>query len=196
MDANLKPEGAASAAPAAAVEMVKLVNTGKGPIQILKGPAGLLKPNSENSITVPKELADKFRRAYPHVKNILDIFPDSPDISKLQAENADLRKKAEALEKLLNGSDLAKKEAADAFAAEKAAAIADWTKEHDALTGKVKDLTDKLELVKVPHDVEALHSKVGDLTKRLQAFLGAETRKDLDALKAEHKDAVEAPVAA
>lgn len=87
-------------------ERIKLVNTGRGPINLAEG---ILKPNSANSIEVSKADADKYRRAYPHVKNIADIFPDaSADIAKLQAEHEALKKKAASLESLLGISDQAK----------------------------------------------------------------------------------------
>lgn len=181
------------AAAPAAQEMVTLVNQGRGDIVILPGKKGTLLSGSRNTLSVPQAVADRVRRHHKTVKNVKDIFPDMPDLSKLQAENTALKARATTLEKMLNGSDQDKASAAKSFADEKAEAVASWSKEHDALTAKISDLSAKLEDSKAPADVAALQAQVADLTTRLQAFLSAETRKDLDALKIEHKDAVPAP---
>lgn len=161
-------------------EMIKLVNTGRGDMQILSGPNGTLFAGSKNSIEVPKELADKLRRAYPHVKNILDIFPDSPNVDAMKAENAALKAKAAALEKLLDASDKAKGEAAAAFAGEKAEAVASWTKEHTDLTAKIAEQG----------------AAIADLSAKLEDFRAAKNKADIEAIKAKHEEAEKAPAAA
>ena len=100
------PRPQAAAAPA--VEFVKIVNTGNADAQIMAGPAGLLLKKSQNSLLVPKELGAKLMRAYPYIKDINSIFPDSVNAEALKAENAALKKQAAALQGLLNQADQAK----------------------------------------------------------------------------------------
>lgn len=138
----------------AAEEMVTLVNQGRGDLVVLPGKNGTILSGSRNTLSVPKSLADKIRRHNKDVKNVKDIFPDSPDLAKLQAENEALKNKASTLEKLLNGADLGKKASID--------------------------------------EVAALKAKVEDLGTRLKEFLEAGSKKDLDALKDKHAEAVAA----
>lgn len=110
------PEGAPAAAAAPAPEFVKLVNTGRAPYDILPGKNGRLLPSSQNALLVPKALADKLRRNYPTIKDILDIFPDSVNVDALKAENAALKTQAAALTRLLGASDADKAALADKLA--------------------------------------------------------------------------------
>ena len=158
-----KDPALAPAAEAVAEEIVTLVNQGRGDLVILPGKNGTLQSDSRNTLSVPLSIADRVRRHNKFVKNVKDIFPDMPDLAKLQAENAALKKKAETLEKLLNGADLGKKAAADA-------ALADKKGVEDALS--------------------AANERITDLNTRLQAFLAAD-KKDLPALQKEHADAVD-----
>ena len=157
------------AVPAAPEEQVTLVNTGKAKYQILPG-IDLL-PNSGNTVAVAKPLAEKLRRAYPAIKNVADVFSKTFDIDGLKRANAALEAKAQALEKALGLSDDEKK----------------------ALRDKVAELEGKIASAV---DAPALEAQVKDLQGRLAEFLGAGSKKELDALQEKHADAVPAAPAA
>jgi hypothetical protein len=103
------PVPAAAAAPA--VEFVTIVNTGRGPMQILPGKNGVILANSQNTLKIPKELADRLLKTYPLLKDAKSIFPDAANIDQLRKENADLKAQAAALQGLLNNADKSKGEA-------------------------------------------------------------------------------------
>lgn len=153
-------------------EMVQLVNTGRAAHQIMPDAKDPLKfvtllPNSGNAVHVPKPLADSLMRAYKHIKDAKSIFPAVVDVDALKKEHAAFKAKAEGLEKALGLSD----------------------QEKQALSAKVAELEAQLASVQ-PGDKAALEAKVADLSSRLQEFLGAASKKDLDALKEKHSEAV------
>lgn len=181
---------AAPAAEAAPVEMVKLVNTGKGIVDI---EGGRLFPNSQNAISVPKPVADRLRRAYAHIKNVADIFPESADVESLRKENEALRSKAASMEKLLGISDTAKSDAEKKFSEEKAeaqSAIDELVRLKDEAIGRANAAEAKLADAAPAPDAAALQATVTDLQGRLREFIEAKKMKDIEALQDKHADAV------
>ena len=173
-------------APAVAEEFVTLVNQGRGDLVVLPGRNGTLKKASGNTLSVPKELADKIRRNNKYVKNVKDIFPDSPDLAKLAQENADLRRKADALEKLLNLSDKAKADANAAFQDQAKEAGQAWEQRQTELLAKIEGVT----AAAAAADSKAadLAAQVATLSGKLADFQAAKNKSDLDAVKEKHAE--------
>lgn len=166
----------------------KLVNTGRADYQILPGKDGVLLKDQKNSLTVPRALADKLRRANPCLKRLQDIFPDAVDTAALKKENDVLKLKASALEGLLAKLD-----------ADKADLNARAQAHHDKVEADLaaaraaqKAAEDKLAADPAPEEVAGLQAQVADLQARLKEFLDAGSKKDLDALQEKHADAVPA----
>lgn len=188
---------------ATAEKKVQIYHTGDshGPLETA---FGILKPGL--SIEVPESLAGRLTRAYPHIKLTAELAAGG---AKAHAEGLAEKAKLESgLSKALE--DLASANAAkEALKADAQKAIDDLVKlkeeanaranaaeeariqaeKGEKTASEAKDLAEKALAAATP---ENLAATLGSLQGIIREFLAAENKKDLDALKAKHKDSVPA----
>lgn len=167
--------------------------------------AGRLNPGQ--SLSVPESVANTLCSAYKHIKRAEDVFgagavggaltpgekakaesalaAAKADADKARADHGDALKALEA-EKVAHAAEIAEaKKAIDELVGLKDAALEDARGEKEARAAAEKALEDAKAAAAPAADVAALQGVIRD-------FLGAKDKKELDALKAKHKDAVPA----